>query len=488
MRNPFAFTPLPVTILTTLSYIALFAAVVTIHTVLPDTPKTATPAAGINLTTAWHDLQQLTNGFHPFNSRRNDEIHNWLLLRIESILSENNASAAADGQSRAYIFDDSKTNLMYSSNDSAISIAFTGTNIMVYIRGTQDQEGPWWEDIEGLDHKKYGTMVNAHYDSVASGYGATDDGVGVISVLQLISHFTSAGQQPKRGIIALLNNGEEDYLNGAYAFSQHPTSKFPHTFLNLEGAGAGGRAVLFRSTDAEITKYYKKSPRPFGTVISADGFKRHLIRSETDYSVFAPMLGYRGLDVAFMDPRSRYHTIEDAARYTTMNSLWHMLSAAIPTMEGLSSDTSSTFAGATTANGGVHAGQGADSVYFDMLGRVFAVFELHSLFAISVTLLVATPVFLILLQVALARTDRWYLFSRYQLAEGADEDEDPVTFKGWRGFFRFPIVFSLSTAALVSLAYLVTKINPYICYSSEYSVWRYVHRVTTTRSFSLTIE
>lgn len=49
--------------------------------------------------------------------------------------------------------------------------------------------------------------MSAHYDSVASGFGTTDDGVGIVTILQLISHFTREGSRPKRGIIALMNNG-----------------------------------------------------------------------------------------------------------------------------------------------------------------------------------------------------------------------------------------------------------------------------------------
>jgi Zn-dependent M28 family amino/carboxypeptidase len=50
--------------------------------------------------------------------------------------------------------------------------------------------------------------------SVSTGFGATDDGMGVITVLQLIRFFTTPGNEPKRGIVAMLNNGEEDFLNG----------------------------------------------------------------------------------------------------------------------------------------------------------------------------------------------------------------------------------------------------------------------------------
>jgi len=478
-RNPLAFTPLPVTIFVVLVFAALFASLVTIHNVVPPAPKSPTPLDGVNISEAWLDLQHLSNGFHPYNSHRNNDIRDWLLQRIEGVLARNNVTGftsstqkvqAAPPNAPVHIYNDMKSSLVFGSNDSALAIAFTGENIIVYIRGSEDEDGMWWED-DGSDNGKGGVLVNAHYDSVPSGYGATDDGVGVVSVLQLIAYFTSPGNTPKKGLVALLNNGEEDYLNGAYAFTQHPISKFPHTFLNLEGAGAGGRATLFRSTDNEITRYYRKSPHPFGTVVSADGFKQGLVRSQTDYVIFNGELGMRGLDVAFMEPRSRYHTVEDSTKFTSKNSLWHMLSAAIATTKGLTSDKSSTFNGESSVPGGVASGHGSDSVWFDLFGRAFAVFPLKTLFATSVTLLVVTPFILIGLNILLVRSDKWYMFSRKGYLHSS-EDDNYVSLDGWRGVFRFPVAVVLATAAAFGLAFLVTKVNPYIVYSSEYAVWR----------------
>lgn len=48
--------------------------------------------------------------------------------------------------------------------------------------------------------------------------------------------------------------------------------------LNLEGAGAGGRATLFRSNDSAVTRFYQKGKRPFGTAMSNDGWKLGLVR------------------------------------------------------------------------------------------------------------------------------------------------------------------------------------------------------------------
>lgn len=494
--NPIAFVPAQVTIISSLVYIGLFVGLLYVHHVVPSAPSSPTPIAGINRTEAWRDLEELSNGFRPFSSRRNDEVRHWLLSRIESILKKNDVTFNTETPSfvnsrfkhwknstksaAVTVFDDRISNVTYTDDWRARddwTCYFEGNNIMVYIRGTDDEPGDWWSKStvkRQAQGNQYGVLVNAHFDSVSTGYGATDDGVGVVTVLQLLSYFTTKGNTPKRGVVALLNNAEEEGLYGAHAYTRHPVSAFPHTFLNLEGVGAGGRAALFRSTDAEVTRYYGKSPHPFGSIVSGDGFKRGYVRSGTDYSIFTKDLGMRGLDVAFLDPRARYHTNEDDARDTNEDSVWHMLSNALATVKAMTADTSSDFqATQDRRSGKAPAGHGTDGVWFDLFGLVFAVMRLPTLFALSVTLLVAAPVLLIILEIFLYRSDKWYLFARKQYLHSTDDDE-AVQFGGWRGFFRFPIAFAVATVAVVGLAFLITKINPFILYSSQYAVWRYV--------------
>ena len=494
LRNPVAFRPLPVTIITSISYAALIVALLVIHLIVPSAPNNPTAVLGTNLTEAWQDLQTLSSGFHPYNSRQNDDVRDWLLRRINNILEGNGVLLPRVFDDRRYavsgnatipkgapvvVFSDMTSNVTFSSpgrpNDSGsrrnpgLSVYFEGTNIIVYIRGSEDGDEDWWRTNQ-KPPSKGGVLVNAHYDSVSTGFGASDDGVGIVTILQLINHFTTQGQRPKKGIVALLNNGEEDFLNGAWAFSQHPMSQFAHTFLNLEGAGAGGRATLFRSTDLEVTRFYQKTPFPFGSVVSADAFKRGVVRSQTDYVVLNGILGLRGLDVAFMEPRARYHTDQDDARHTSINSVYHMLSAALSTVGGLTADTSSTFDGESSGVGKVPSGKGTDGVWFDLFGKGFAVFQLHTLFALSITLLVVAPLTLIVIGVVLIKVDKFYFFTSSKHHHHADGD-DSVSLQGWRGIVRFPIIFISSSAAVVGLAFLLTKINPYIVHSSPYAVW-----------------
>ncbi|KAF2202769.1 putative zinc metalloprotease [Delitschia confertaspora ATCC 74209] len=464
--NPLGFTPLPVIIITSVTYIALFAALLIVHLTVPN-PPSSTPQ-GINLTAAWHDLEFITRSFHPYNSRANDDVHDYLLSRVEDILASKDINS-----DQIQVVDDKVSNITFSSGNT--TVYFEGTNIIMAIRGSADYRSTWPITRDTVmsteDRKIGGVLVNAHYDSVSSGYGATDDGVGVVTVLQLLDYFTESQNWPRKSIVLLLNNGEEDFLNGAKAFMRHPISQLAHTFLNLEGAGAGGRATLFRSTDTEVTSFYRKASNPFGTVVSGDGFKKRLIRSETDYVVFNGELGLRGLDVAFMEPRARYHTIEDSTRETSMNSLWHMLSASIATVSGMASDIGATFSGGEVrSDGKVNAGSGTDAVWFDMFGKAFVVFRLHTLFALCVTLLVVGPLTLIALMVNLAQTDKMYLFARKKYVHSSDDDQ-AVHLNGWRGFFRFPVAAVVATAAVIGLSYLMVRVNPFVVYSSPFAVW-----------------
>lgn len=307
--------------------------------------------------------------------------------------------------------------------------------------------------------------------SVSTGFGATDDGVGCVTMLQMLSYFTSSDRQPKNGIILLFNNAEEDGLLGAYAFIKSPLWQFIHTFVNLEGAGAGGRAMLFRATDLEVAKAYGRSPHPFGSTIAADSFKQGVIRSGTDYTVFEDVFGQRGLDIAFYSPRARYHTDQDDARHTSVNSIWHMLSAALASTERLTQTSSTVFMG-DRADGDekkVQNGKPTKGVWFDLFGSVWAAMELRGLFAWSLTLLIATPLILLVVSYLLARKDRYYLFAR-DIKSQSELYDDPVKIGGWKGFFRFPLALVFAAALTIASVLLIAKFNPLIVYSSPYAV------------------
>ena len=472
--NPVAFKPFAVTFWTTIIYLALLIPLLVVHESVPTPPSNLAPYPGINLTSSWSDLTEITRYYHPFNSRKNDEVHDFLLSRLREIKEENAAN-----DSNVVIVDDLVSNVTvtdsYPASEIGFGTYFEGTNVIVYIRGKDDPQGPWWESGKVHADKvigKGGVLVNAHYDSVSTGYGATDDGMGVATVLALVDYFSHHAHQPQRGIVALLNNNEEDWLWGARAFGNSPFMPFCHTFLNLEGAGAGGRATLFRATDAEVVKAFKSGKHPFGTVVTSDAWAAGAIKSGTDYSVFNDIYGIRGLDVAFYRPRARYHTNQDDATHTSKASLWHMLSNSLDTMKHLSGDTGETFIGARPDQDRkkVNNGKPSKGVWFDLFGNALALFGLRTMFAWSLTLLIAGPLILIALTYVLIRQDKYYFFTA---KKSVDEDEDaaPVLLGGLKGIVRFPLALVVAAALVVGSAYLVTKINPLVIYGNEYTVW-----------------
>ncbi|EWG47430.1 hypothetical protein FVEG_07537 [Fusarium verticillioides 7600] len=509
-KNPLAFRPGPVSFWTTVIYLALFIPLIWIHETVPSAPADRSLYQGFNLTEAWLDLQTITRAYHPYNSHENDRVREFIINRTQEILDRNDMSyttetiggvvwhsrtsslenqdslVSSQGKPRgATLFDDRTSNVSWTYNTARrmgsniskgtwLGQYFEGNNYYVYIHGKNDPEGEWWRDES--KYKKFrgegGVLVNCHFDSVSTGFGATDDGMSCVSMLQLLSYFTLKGRQPKNGIVLLFNNAEEDGLLGARAFGYSPLLPFIHTFVNLEGAGAGGRALLFRTTDLQAAKAYSKSPHPLGSVVAANAFERGVIKSATDYEIFADAYGQRGLDIAFYEPRARYHTNQDDTRHTSVNSIWHMLSAALASTEHLSKTTGTIFNGDRSDGNSdlVQNGKQAEGVWFDIFGAAWAVFALRGLFAWSLTLLVATPLILIAFTYILARKDKYYYFSR-DIKMHHDINDDPVVLGGWKGFFRFPFALAFAGALTIASTLLIAKFNPLIIYSSGYAVW-----------------
>ncbi|OLN89797.1 Vacuolar membrane protease [Colletotrichum chlorophyti] len=504
--NPFGFTKGPVTFWLVAVYAAFIIPLVYVHESVPSIPKHLPD--GLNMTEAWLDLSIISSAYHPYNSRANDEVGAFLLKRIEEILDCNKVQWSKEtgtggvvwpkyivnvtktpGQTAARtssvsigstvtVFDETTSNVTFTGISRPLGSAlggnelngvtyFEGTNKIVYIRGSQDPDGEWWKKPDPKNIGKGGVLVNAHYDSVSTGYGATDDGMGVASILQMVRYFTTPGRQPERGIVLLFNNGEEDGLYGAKAFHYSPFYHFTTSFVNLEGAGAGGRAILFRTTDLQAAKAYRKAPHPFGSIVADDGFKLGAIKSETDYRVWADF-GMRGLDIAFYRPRARYHTNQDDARHASRESLWHMLSNSLAAVEALEKDLT-TFKG--DPPGGdtrkVSSGSGSHGVWFDMFGEGFAALNITGLFAWCVTLLVVSPLILFAASYIIAAQGKYYFFShKFTPLSG-----ETITLGGWKGFFRFPIALIISGGLTFAGALLIHKINPHIVYSSDYGVW-----------------
>lgn len=361
------------------------------------------------------DLQFITTRPHPYNSRANDAVRSYIMTRLEQIQSETGALT---------IDNDILSNTTWYA-DKAVHY-FEGNNIVV--------------KIEGQQSALKGVLLSAHYDSVYVSYGATDDGMGIATLLQLVSYF--AKNKPSRSVIFNINNNEESGLHGAHAFLKHPWSKDVGFFLNLEGAGAGGLPIVFRTSSYQVTQALKTSPHPHGSILCTDAYTLGLIRSGTDYSVYTAA-GMSGLDFAFYQRRSYYHTLRDTiSSLDGHGSLWTFMDSTLSMGIALSQ---------------IEPVDTADSqdnqlpLHFDIFATALALFTLKHFFVANIIVLVIGLSFYIIHGVY---ADRSLLSSQ---AFSKDTIYLPLT-----GIF--------SIILLVGLCFAYVFINPYIVHSSNYLV------------------
>ncbi|KAJ8488101.1 hypothetical protein ONZ45_g14086 [Pleurotus djamor] len=442
--SAFSFRKWPTTVLVVLTYAAILSSVL-VTDELPDIPENQ---KGLDVDQAYTDLRMITAHPHPYNSHANDDVRSYILGRVKDITKE---------IPFAHIDDDTISNGSWVSR--GYGVYFEGTNVLVKIDG--------WDNKH---HSSGGVLFSAHYDSVSSASGVTDDGMGVVTLLQLVEYFSK--NRPKRTVVFNINNGEEDWLNGAHAFLQHHWSTIVDTFLNLEGAASGGRPILFRATGTSPLLSFTSGnvPHPHGSVISADAFARGVIRSGTDYSVYADGARMQGLDLAFYKGRSKYHTKYDSIPFTDggKKSLWSMMETA-------------RGAGIALANNDkTHSSRFDTPVYFDLFGSTMIAFPLTTLTTINIVALVLGPVMIILLAaceyIIKFNTIQGHQNGHVPVPEGSFWRDAWEWFKSMRwlsGFWKwakFWLALGVTSGFQVLLVTLYVQVNRYVVYSYPYVV------------------
>lgn len=175
-------------------------------------------------------------------------------------------------------------------------------------------------------------MVAAHYDSVPSGPGAADDGIGVAVALEIACQLKD--RKLERPLLILLTDAEEAGLVGAAAFAAHdPLAKRVRTIVNMEARGTTGGVNMFQtsSPNGRDVAAIEKGPLPSANSLASDFYE--LLPNDTDLTMWLP-LGVDAGNYSIIGSGKRYHTPLDRLAYLDPASVRHMGATALAAVTG----------------------------------------------------------------------------------------------------------------------------------------------------------
>ncbi|MER7901587.1 M20/M25/M40 family metallo-hydrolase [Streptomyces sp. NPDC096046] len=166
-------------------------------------------------------------------------------------------------------------------------------------------------------------VLMAHYDSVPAGPGASDNGVNVAAILEIVRALRADGGTTRNTIDVLFTDGEEPGLLGAHAFAAAGSLDPENTVvLNLEARGVSGPSVMFESgpRNSGVLSALSEADRPVATSLADEVYI--YLPNDTDFSEFKKK-GFTGLNFAFVDGSALYHTPGDSVANISPDSLQH---------------------------------------------------------------------------------------------------------------------------------------------------------------------
>jgi hypothetical protein len=199
-------------------------------------------------------------------------------------------------------------------------------------------------------------LLASHYDTVPQSYGASDDGSGVALMLETMRALKATGPL-KNDVVVLFSDAEEVGMLGAKAFmEQHPWAAHVGLVINFEARGTSGPALMFetsRDNNWLIQEFSRSAVHPVTNSLFYEAYK--FLPNDTDLTIFKEG-GLTGLNFAFIDSSTNYHTRLDKFENLDARSLQHAGANALSLAQHFGNvDLTQTK-------------RGGDAVYFDVLG------------------------------------------------------------------------------------------------------------------------
>ncbi|MCU1229718.1 MAG: hypothetical protein JWO97_2602 [Acidobacteria bacterium] len=200
-------------------------------------------------------------------------------------------------------------------------------------------------------------VLAAHYDSVGAGPGASDDGVGVATLLETARAIR--GERFRNPIVFLVTDGEEAGLLGAEAFvADTELAKTTAAFINVENRGTSGPSYLFETSRNNrwlVPLIGRALRRPMATSFFNSIYD--LMPNDTDVTVFK-RAGKTAMNFGAIGNVGYYHTPNDNLAHVSTPTLQHHGDNVLALAR-------------TLGNADLRQTSSGNSVYFDVLALTF---------------------------------------------------------------------------------------------------------------------
>ncbi|HLF52511.1 M28 family peptidase [Flavobacterium sp.] len=219
---------------------------------------------------------------------------------------------------------------------------------------TQSQEGTTLSDwgnlvksknilarIKGSNNSK-ALLLLSHYDSAPHSYshGASDNAVGVATILEGIRTFLHNKTPHKNDIIILFSDAEELGLNGAALFVKKSNwAKDIGLVLNFEARGSAGPSYMLMEVNqgngALVKIFSEANPKyPVSNSLMYSIYK--MLPNDTDLTVFREQGNIQGFNFAFIDNHFNYHTAQDDFDHVSQKTVAHQGTYLMPLLKHFS--------------------------------------------------------------------------------------------------------------------------------------------------------
>lgn len=232
-------------------------------------------------------------------------------------------------------------------------------------------------------------LLVAHYDSAGTNpqnnkgysYGASDDGYGVATILEILRNIRSNGKTLENGIKLLITDGEEMHLIGSREELNNNLSLYKNVsyVINLEARGTSGPVIMFQTSEknSRVLDLYKSTNYPMTSSLITDLYKGS---GRSDF-LNIEKKGLAGINFTTLDKVEYYHTPEDSYANISDKSLKHYGDQVLPIVE--------KFVYSSKYNDINYFKQGNASIFFTLLPNVILDYSVNLGRILSIIIIIA---------------------------------------------------------------------------------------------------